>query len=80
MRWSTVGRTVLWFAGGVLVGYLLYRGVYVGSNTVLNSASGLLVYEKRCHYLSLDGVRDVRINAGLDEQDAQRTLCPVLGR
>ena len=44
MHWSTVGRTVLGMAGVVLVGYLLNRGVYVGSNTMLNTASGLLVY------------------------------------
>ena len=78
MRWLTVGRTVWGLAGGVLLGYVLYRGVNVGSNTVLSSASGLLVYEKRCHYLSLTGVRDVRMNAGLDEQDAQRASCPLL--
>ncbi len=79
MRWSTVSRTVLGLAGVVLFGYLLNRGVYVGSVTMLNSASGLLVYEKRCHYFSLSGVRDVHINAGLDEQDAQRAFCPLLG-
>jgi hypothetical protein len=79
MRWSTVSRTVLGLAGVVLVGYLLSRGVYVGSNTILDTASGLLVYEKRCHYFSLNGVRDVHINAGLDEQDAQRAFCPLLG-
>ena len=79
MRWSTISRAVLGLACVVLVGYLLNRGLYVGSVTMLNTASGLLVYEKRCHYLHLDGIRDVHINAGLDEQDAQRTYCPLLG-
>jgi hypothetical protein len=79
MRWSTVSRAVLTLAGVVLVGYLLSRGVYVGSNTVLDTASGLLVYEKRCHYLYLSGVRDIRMNAGLDEEAAQRGFCPLLG-
>jgi hypothetical protein len=79
MRWSTVTRAVLTLAGVVLVGYLLSRGVYVGSNTILDSASGLLVYEKRCHYLYLNGVRDIRMNAGLDEEGAHRGFCPLLG-
>lgn len=79
MRWSTVSRAVLTLAGVVLIGYLLNRGVYVGSNTILDTASGLLVYEKRCHYLSLNGVRDIRMNAGMDEEDAQRGSCPLLG-
>ena len=79
MRWSTVNRVVLTLAGVALLGYLLSRGVYVGSNTILNTASGLLVYEKRCHYLYLSGVRDIRMNAGLDEEAAQRGFCPLLG-
>ena len=66
-------------ASVVLVGYLLSRGVYVGSTAILDSASGLVVYEKRCHYLYLNGVRDIRMNAGLDEEHAQRRLCPLLG-
>jgi hypothetical protein len=45
----------------------------------LDSASGLVVYEKRCHYLYLNGIRDIRMNAGLDEEDAQRGFCPLLG-
>jgi len=79
MRWSTVSRAVLGLAFVVLVGYLLNRGLYVGSVTMLNSASGLLVYENRCHYLPLDGIGEVHIIAGLEEQDAQRTFCPLLG-
>jgi hypothetical protein len=70
MRWSTVGRAVSVLVAVVLVGYLLNRGIYVGSITMLDTASGLLAYEKRCHYLHLDGVRDVRVNAGLDEEGA----------
>ena len=79
MRWSIISRAVLTLAGVVLVGYLLSRGVYVGSNTILDSASGLVVYEKRCHYLYLNGIRDIRMNAGLDEEDTQRGFCPLLG-
>jgi hypothetical protein len=79
MRWSIISRAVLTLAGVVLVGYLLSRGVYVGSNTILDSASGLVVYEKRCHYLYLNGIRDIRMNAGLNEEDTQRGFCPLLG-
>ena len=64
----------------MLIGYLLNRGVYVGSTTMLNSASGLLVYDKRCRYFHLDGVRDVAVSAGLEEEDARRTLCPPLDK
>jgi hypothetical protein len=78
MRWSIISRAVLTLAGVVLVGYLLSRGVYVGSNTILDSASGLVVYEKRCHYLYLNGIRDIRMNAGLNEEDTQRGFCPLL--
>jgi len=79
MPWSTISRTILALAGAVLVVYLLNRGVYVGSVTMLNTPSGLLVYEKRCHYLSPSGVRDIHINASLDEKSTQRTFCPLLG-
>jgi hypothetical protein len=53
--------------------------VYVVSYTIFVSASVLFVYEKRCHYLYLNGVRDIRMNAGLDEEGAQRGFCPLLG-
>ena len=66
--------------GVALIGYVLSRGVYVGSATMLNTASGLLVYEKRCLYLYLNGVHEVPINASLAEEDAQRTFCPPLGK
>ena len=80
MRWPTVGRAVLGLAGGLLIGYLLSRGVYVGSASMPNSASGLLVYEKRCLYLRFNVFEEVPINAGLDEEDTQRTFCPLLGK
>ena len=80
MRWSKVGRPVSALVAVVLIGYLLNRGIYVGSITMLDTASGLLVYEKQCHYLHLDGVRDVRVNADLDEEDARHILCPLLSK
>jgi hypothetical protein len=76
---STIGRVVLGVAGGLLIAYVLGRGVYVGSASVLSSASGLVVYEKRCLYFRFNGVKEVRINAALDEKDTQRTFCPLLG-
>jgi hypothetical protein len=47
---------------------------------MLNTASGLLVYEKRCRYFHLDGLREVAVNPGLEEEDARRTFCPLLGK
>jgi hypothetical protein len=79
MRRSTIGAVILGVAGGLLIAYLFNRGIYVGSASVLNSATGLLVYEKRCLYFRFNGVNEVRINAGLDEKDTQRTFCPLLG-
>ncbi|HEY7232061.1 MAG TPA: hypothetical protein VH558_17010 [Pseudolabrys sp.] len=78
MRMSTIGRVVLGLIGGLLVGYVLSRGVYVGSASMLNNASGLLVYEKRCLYLGFNGVTEVPINASLDEEGTRRAFCPLL--
>ena len=78
MKNRRIGSISLWLAGLLLVGYLLGRGVYVGSITWLSTASGLVVYEKYCHYFSLTGIRNVRVSAGLTEEDAGRVLCPLL--
>jgi hypothetical protein len=78
MRFEKHGRMVLGLAGLLLFGYLLYRGVYVGSIITLSTPSGLVVYEKYCHYQTLTGVHDVRISAGLTEGDAARIYCPPL--
>ena len=80
MRWSTVGRAASALVAVVLVGYLLNRGIYVGSATMLDEASGLLLYEKRCLYLYPNGIHQVRTNAGLDEEDAEHKSCPPLGK
>jgi len=71
-------RIVLGLVGLFLLAYSFNRGVYVGSITMLNTASGLVVYEKFCHYLSLTGVDDVRVSAGLTEEDAANIFCPPL--
>ncbi|HET7806128.1 MAG TPA: hypothetical protein VFL53_17960 [Pseudolabrys sp.] len=71
-------RRLALIAGLLLFGYLFNRGVYVGSITMLNTPSGLVVYEKYCHYFSLTGVHDVLVNAGLTEEDAARVFCPLL--
>lgn len=78
MDFKKVGRIALALAGLSLFGYLFNRGVYVGSITWLSTASGLVVYEKYCHYFSLTGVHDVRVSAGLTDEDADRVFCPLL--
>jgi hypothetical protein len=78
MKAARLGRIALGLAGLLLFGYLFNRGVYVGSITMLNTPSGLVVYEKYCHYFSLSGLHNVRVSAGLTEQDAARILCPLL--
>ena len=65
MRWSTVGRAVSALVVVVLIGYLLNRGVYVGSITMLDSASGLVVYEKRCHYFHLEDRQGTRAGSAV---------------
>jgi hypothetical protein len=78
MKDARLGPSALAVAGLLFVGFLLYRGVYVGSITTLSTPSGLVVYEKYCHYQTLTGVHDVRISAGLTEEDAARIFCPPL--
>lgn len=78
MKAARLGRIALGLAGLLLFGYLFSRGVYIGSITMLNTASGLIVYEKYCHYFSLTGVHDIQVSAALSEEDAARILCPPL--
>jgi hypothetical protein len=78
MKDAPIGRIALGLAGVLLFGFLLSRGVYVGSITWLSTASGLVVYEKFCHYFSLTGVHNVRVSAGMTEEDAARVFCPPL--
>ena len=75
---TQLGSLVSGLAGVLLFAYLFYRGVYVGSITTLNTPSGLMVYEKYCHYFSLAGVHAVRVSAGLIEEDAALISCPFL--
>lgn len=79
MRFTGPGRIALGLAGLLLAAYVLNRGVYVGSITwLLSTASGLVVYEKYCRYFSLTGVHNIRVSAGLTEEDAARVFCPPL--
>ena len=38
MRWSTIGRALLGLLGVTLIGYVLSRGVYVGSAIMLDDS------------------------------------------
>jgi hypothetical protein len=57
MKIPTVGWAFFGLAVLVVAGYVLNRGLYIGS-TIERGTDGTLWF-KTCHYLYLNGVRDV---------------------
>jgi hypothetical protein len=81
MRRSSLGWLILGLAVIVLIGFLLHRGLYVGSaiDVSMRQGEGKFLYSKSCHYLYLDGVRN--IGAGSEtpsREDAQAISCALL--
>jgi hypothetical protein len=78
LRWLILGLAVI-----VLVGYLLSRGLYIGStiDVSMRQGEGKALYTKSCRYLYLDGVHGVS-NFGLESpsrEGAESTSCALLG-
>jgi hypothetical protein len=66
----------------VLVGYLLNRGLYIGStiDVSMRQGEGRFLYSKSCRYLSLTGVRDIGNSPESPSRDgAESTSCAPLG-
>jgi hypothetical protein len=77
LRWPSFGLALI-----VLVGFLLNEGLYVGSaiDVSMRQGEGKFLYSKSCHYLYLNGVRD--INNGVEQpsrESAESTSCAPLG-
>ena len=82
MKPSSYGWLFLGLAVVVLVGFLLNRGLYIGSaiDVSMRQGEGKFLYSKSCHYLYLNGVRD--ITSGLESpsrEGAESTACALLG-
>jgi hypothetical protein len=76
LRWPIIGLAVI-----VLAGYLLNRGLYIGStiDVSMRQGEGKPLYSKSCRYLNLDGVH--AITNGLESpsrEGAESTSCALL--
>jgi hypothetical protein len=82
MKLSSLGWPLLALAVIVVAGYLLNRGICIGSSidVSMRQGEGKFLYSKNCRYLYLTGVRDV---AGGSEtpsrESAESTSCALLG-
>jgi hypothetical protein len=82
MKLSSLGWLFLGLAVIGLVGFLLNTGLYVGSaiDVSMRQGEGKFLYSKSCHYLYLNGVRDIA--NGLESpsrEGAESTSCAPLG-
>jgi hypothetical protein len=82
MKRSSLGWSLFGLAVVVLIGYALNRGLYVGSSVdvSMRQGEGKFLYSKSCHYLYLNGVRN--IIGGLESpsrEGAESTSCAPLG-
>jgi hypothetical protein len=82
MKLSSLGWLFLGIAVVVLVGYLLNRGLYVGStiDVSMREGEGKFLYSKSCHYLYLSGMRDVSNGSeSRSREGAESVSCALLG-
>jgi hypothetical protein len=73
---------VLGLAVIVLAGYLLNRGLYVGStiDVSMRQGEGKFLYAKSCRYLYLTGMRDIgNSSESPSREGAEATPCAPLG-
>ena len=82
MKVSSIGWLVFGLAVIVLIGFLLNRGLYVGStiDVSMRQGEGKSLYSKSCRYLHLDGVHGIT-NQGLESpsrEASESTPCALL--
>jgi hypothetical protein len=77
VRWALLGLAVI-----VLVGFLLTRGLFIGSSIDVSTrqGEGKFLYSKNCRYLYLNGVRGVTNGPEVPSREgAEATSCALLG-
>ncbi len=81
MKRSSLGWLIFGLAIIVLLGFLLNRGVYVGSaiDVSMRQGEGKFLYSKSCHYLYLDGMRNISAGSETPSREgAQAISCALL--
>jgi hypothetical protein len=81
MKRSSLGWLVFGLAIVVLIGFLLSRGLYIGSviDVSMRQGEGKFLYSKSCHYLHLDGVRDVSTGTETPSRESAEAIsCALL--
>jgi hypothetical protein len=83
MKLSSLGWAILGLAIVVVAGYLLDRGLYIGStiDVSMRQGEGKFLYSKNCRYLYFTGVRDVTGGSeSPSRESAESASCALLGR
>jgi hypothetical protein len=81
MKIRSLGLAVLGPVIVALIGFALSRGLYVGSaiDVSMRQGEGKFLYSKSCHYLYLDGVRDITHGSESSSREgAETTSCALL--
>ena len=81
MKRSSLGWLVFGLAIIVLIGLILNRGLYIGSavDVSMRQGEGKFLYSKSCHYLYLNGVRDISTGSETSSREgAEAITCALL--
>ena len=81
MKRSSLGWLIFGLAIIILICFLLNRGLYVGSaiDVSMRQGEGKFLYSKSCHYLYLDGVRNVSTGSETPSRESAEAIsCALL--
>jgi hypothetical protein len=82
MKPSSLGWSLLALAIIVVAGFLLDRGLYIGStiDVSMRQGEGKFLYSKNCRYLYFSGVRDITGGSeSPSRESAESASCALLG-
>jgi hypothetical protein len=82
MKLSSLGGLILGLVVVVVAGYLLNRGICIGSSidVSMRQGEGKFLYSKNCRYLYLTGRRDIASGSEQPSREgAEAASCALLG-
>jgi hypothetical protein len=85
MRLPSVGWAFFGMAVFIPAGYVLYRGILIGSEVQrelapLNGRNAEYIYTKHCYYLHFAGIDELRTSSATEHRDAVRYVCQMFSR